>query len=128
CNSPWYCVTCTRNKRERMKASMANRKTRSESGYFRPINAERWWQQRSHSLVQVAIKRGFLPNLKTGEYACMDCGAVAVEYDHRDYGRPFDVDPVCRSCNKQRGTAIWPTAERFLFERVGTPQATERAA
>lgn len=102
-----------------MKAAMALRKVRSSSGYFRPFNAERWWQARSHSMVSAAVKKGLLPNLRTGEYACSDCGGVALEYDHRDYGRPFDVDPVCRSCNKQRGTAIWPVAERFDFKKIG---------
>lgn len=118
CDSPHYCVTCARIKRERFLSACASRKERSQSGYFRPFNAERWWQQRSHSLVQQAIKRGLLPNLKGGDFACCDCGGVAHEYDHRDYGRPFDVEPVCRSCNKQRGTATWPTDERFRFRKI----------
>jgi hypothetical protein len=37
---------------------------------------------------------------------CVDCGAPAVFYDHRDYDKPFDVVPVCRSCNIRRGTAM----------------------
>lgn len=121
CASPRTCIACARSKRERMVASLALRSARrleSGSGYFRPLDAERWWQQRSHAAVQGAVKRGLLPNLKTGEYACTDCGGVAHEYDHRDYARPFDVEPVCRSCNKQRGTASWPTAERFAFVKL----------
>ena len=117
CASPYYCVTCARNKRDRMMLIVRNR-TRPEGGYFRPFNAERWWQQRSHALVHAAIKRGLLPNLKAGGYACADCGKTALEYDHRDYGRPFDVEPVCRSCNKRRGTAIWPDATRFNFALI----------
>jgi hypothetical protein len=54
-----------------------------------------------------------LPSLKTGEYACVDCGGVALEYDHRDYGRPVEVEPVCRSCNKRRGRAKWPQPREF---------------
>lgn len=128
CNSPHCCVTCTRIKRERFMAACADRKKRSQSSYFRPFNAERWWQQRSHSLVQQAIKRGLLPSLKCGDFACADCGGVAHEYDHRDYGQPFDVEPVCRSCNKQRGTAVWPTEERFQFRKVGPAPADRQEA
>ncbi len=122
CDSPHYCETCLNNKqirqREAAKRGVEQRRN-SQSGYFRPFNAERWWQQRCHSLVNQAIKRGLLPSLRSGGYACVDCGEVACEYDHRDYGRPFDVAPVCRSCNKQRGTAIWPDATRFEFKRFG---------
>ncbi len=128
CDTPHYCVACARKKKERMRLAMANRKSRSQSSYFRPLNAERWWQQRCHSLIKTAVGRGLLPNLKTGQYACADCGGVAHEYDHRDYGRPFDVEPVCRSCNKQRGTATWPTNERFQFPRIGHPEGRADAA
>lgn len=117
CPNPWSCATCKEKKRERLMDSIRNRRPRTDaSGYFRPQDAERWWQHKSHALVQNAIKRGLLPSLKAGNYACVDCGDRALEYDHRDYGRPFDVDPVCRSCNKRRGTAKWPTAERFAFK------------
>jgi hypothetical protein len=39
-------------------------------------------------------------------FACVDCGEPAVAYEHRDYNRPLDVEPVCRSCNGHRGYAI----------------------
>jgi hypothetical protein len=39
---------------------------------------------------------------------CADCGAPATEYDHRDYSRPLDVDPVCRRCNRLRGPGVYP--------------------
>jgi len=29
------------------------------------------------------------------------------EYDHRDYNYPDIVDPVCHSCNKKRGKALF---------------------
>lgn len=38
--------------------------------------------------------------------ACVDCGAVAEVYDHRDYSKPLDVQPVCRSCNLKRGPGL----------------------
>jgi len=55
------------------------------------------------ALVRTAIRRGELAPAITKE--CMDCGTQAVEYDHRDYSKPLDVDPVCHSCNSKRGKA-----------------------
>lgn len=58
----------------------------------------------AHTLVAMAIKRGDLR--KATEFACVDCGAPAREYDHRDYNKPLEVEPVCRRCNMKRGPAI----------------------
>lgn len=55
--------------------------------------------------VRAAVQRGDLPSLKTGLVACVDCGARAEHYDHRDYNKPLLVEPVCRICNFQRGPA-----------------------
>lgn len=43
-----------------------------------------------------------------GSVPCVDCGATAEVYDHRDYTRPLDVDPVCMCCNAKRGSAYVP--------------------
>lgn len=59
---------------------------------------------RAMAAVYAAIREGVL--LHPTECKCVDCGAQAHQYDHRDYRRPLDVDPVCRSCNKRRGPAI----------------------
>jgi hypothetical protein len=40
------------------------------------------------------------------DFDCTDCGNPAQVYDHRDYNKPFDVEPVCLVCNYQRGAAI----------------------
>lgn len=40
------------------------------------------------------------------DHQCADCGRPAEQYDHRDYNKPLDVQPVCRSCNVMRGCAI----------------------
>jgi len=77
------------------------------------------WRLRAAAAVKAAVKFGVLPQLADGEYACVDCGGIATQYDHRDYARALDVEPVCRSCNNHRGTAAWPTADRFQFKRVG---------
>lgn len=61
-------------------------------------------REEAMSAVAQAIKTGKLlhPSLLT----CADCNGQAIEYDHRDYGRPLDVAPVCRRCNLLRGPAI----------------------
>lgn len=57
----------------------------------------------AHKLVAMAIRLGFLRTIS--ECVCVDCGARATDYDHRDYSKPLDVDPVCRPCNFRRGPA-----------------------
>ena len=57
------------------------------------------------SVIAKARKAGQLPDLSAGSIACVDCGRPAQVFDHRDYSRPMDVDPVCRSCNSRRGSA-----------------------
>lgn len=54
-------------------------------------------------MVNAAVKRGIIPSLKVGDVACVDCGGVADRYDHRNYARPLDVEPVCAACNQLRG-------------------------
>lgn len=53
--------------------------------------------------VRKAVAIGMLP--KASSRSCTDCGRPATEHDHRDYRRPLDVQPVCRSCNLLRGPA-----------------------
>lgn len=59
--------------------------------------------QQARLAVQQAVKRGQLPRPDT--QTCVDCGEQAKEYDHRDYGDPLNVEPVCRRCNRLRPTA-----------------------
>lgn len=66
------------------------------------------YMDRAHKLVSVAVLIGRLPS-KLGKL-CVDCGAPAHAYDHRDYARPLDVEPVCRACNHRRGPATFPMA------------------
>ena len=37
---------------------------------------------------------------------CVDCGRSADSYDHRDYFKPLQAEPVCNGCNRRRGSAI----------------------
>ncbi len=59
------------------------------------------------SAVAKAVRKGDLR--PASAFACADCGGAASQYDHRDYTKPLQVVPVCRSCNVMRGPAdVWP--------------------
>jgi hypothetical protein len=57
--------------------------------------------------VKRAISEGKL--LNPSSLKCVDCGKPAFCYDHRDWSKPLDVEPVCRSDNNRRGAAknLW---------------------
>lgn len=57
----------------------------------------------AQSAVHCAIRDGSLPSPRG--LRCADCGCPAIEYEHRDYNRPLEVEPICRSCNLLRGPA-----------------------
>jgi Fe-S-cluster-containing dehydrogenase component len=61
-------------------------------------------------VVARAVKDGKLPSARTK--LCVDCGARAQGYDHRDYDEPLRVVPVCHTCNARRGPAIWMSRSR----------------
>lgn len=54
--------------------------------------------------LQKAIRAGEIP--PANGLQCVDCGAPANVYDHRDYTKPLAVEPVCRACNWHRGPAV----------------------
>lgn len=63
---------------------------------------------RAAQIVCRAIKSGKLPKLK-GLF-CADCKTrPAISYEHRDYSKPLEVEPICRRCNLRRGPAILST-------------------
>ena len=64
---------------------------------------------KAHRQVKKAITSGILVSVK--ELKCLDCGNQAEIYDHKDYNKPLEVEPVCRSCNRIRGSAIPLTKE-----------------
>lgn len=72
---------------------------------------------RAHAAVRYAIHRGVLPHAST--QTCVDCGNRAQDYDHRDYHKPLEVDPVCHSCNVRRGPAIGSDALDGPAARAG---------
>lgn len=72
--------------------------------------------QLAQSAVAGARRRGELADPRT--LACADCGGIATEYDHRDYGEPLKVEAVCRGCNARRGKAIpkqWVPGEWLAY-------------
>lgn len=62
-------------------------------------------QSKAIAAVTKAKKKGVLTALPDGVTSCSDCGKPATCYDHRDYNKPLEVDPVCSSCNRKRGPA-----------------------
>jgi len=67
-------------------------------------------RSRAHSIVWKAKKAGLLPKFD-GSILCTDCEVCATEYDHRNYFKPLEVEPVCHSCNVKRGPAYPFTIE-----------------
>lgn len=85
---------------------MTKRGPRSD---FELSDRDRLFRQAQYK-VRVAIKRGDLKPIR--DCICADCGAPAWCYDHRDYNRPLDVEPVCRTDNLRRGPGLpFPTEE-----------------
>ena len=77
-------------------------------------------QRRHRALyaVTVAVATGVLPSLRSGALPCKDCGRSATQYDHRDYAKPLEVEPVCGRCNLKRSAAkgiVW--RERSAYRR-----------
>lgn len=63
----------------------------------------RQMQLEAMSRVSLAVRNGYLPRVST--LKCVDCGAQAAAYEHRDYSKPLEVEAVCRPCNRKRGPA-----------------------
>lgn len=63
-------------------------------------------RQKAANLVMREVYAGRLPRLSQVEVLCVDCGEKrARHYEHRNYGKPLDVRPVCPSCNHKSGKA-----------------------
>lgn len=63
-----------------------------------------WPMCTARSILFIEVRAGRIANPKT--LKCVDCGKRAQCYDHRDYAKPLEVNPVCRSCNKFRGPGL----------------------
>ena len=63
--------------------------------------------------VRTAVRRGDLEHISS--QLCVDCGSQAKHYDHRDYDKPLDVEPVCISCNHKRGKALGKHDKKYTL-------------
>lgn len=58
----------------------------------------------AHRRIKHLIKEGRMET-HLGR-ACVDCGAPAVFHDIRNYSKPEEGVPICKSCNTLRGSGI----------------------
>lgn len=75
--------------------------------------------------VHRAVARGELRPAK--DCKCVDCNGQAAVYEHRDYAKPLEVDPVCRGCNRRRGSAA-NNPHPVFDPRWRKPMPTSQAA
>jgi hypothetical protein len=73
---------------------------------------------KARNIVSTLVRAGLLT--KPAELACTDCGCPATCYDHRDYLKPTEVEPVCNECNAIRGSA----KNRFPWQDAQTGLVT----
>ena len=85
-----YCISCAFDSSSRA----VWRKSR------KPANDN----EKAREITKCAVKVGFLPH--PTDFLCADCQQPAKCYDHRDYNKPLDVEPVCMSCNAKRGRGV----------------------
>jgi len=80
---------------------------------------------RAYNMVSVAVRKGDLPHISTQK--CVDCGAKAQHYDHRDYSKPLDVEPTCQKCNIKRGKAK-PAKDGQIIANFQLPSSLKKRA
>lgn len=77
--------------------------TERDKYYPRKFRQEKPLAVKAHQKVANAVHAGRIP--RADSQKCVDCGGRAYCYDHRDYTKPLEVEPVCGGCNKKRGPA-----------------------
>lgn len=77
-------------------------KLKEQARYFWESVRTKMWDAKAE--VYKAVRRGDLPRVST--LKCLDCGAPATCYDHRDYDKPLEVQPVCGRHNILRGAGL----------------------
>jgi hypothetical protein len=102
--APWGCEECGGPVVTAVKAGPFPRRCQNCPKKKPAADRSRYFRL-AHAYVSTAIYNGDLPKLD-GSVPCTDCGGAAVEYDHRDYKRPMEVEPVCKSCNQLRGPGL----------------------
>lgn len=75
---------------------------------------------KARNAVTTAIRKGKLPRLTGSLVRCVDCEEFAECYDHRDYAKPLEVEPVCHKCNLKRDKAEnWVESSRLMIRLIG---------
>ena len=84
-------------------------------------------------LIARARRDGFIDSPKN--HKCVDCGSMATVWEHRDYNKPYSVEPTCQSCNVKRGSAKCDHKKmcdqfgddyvKFVVRRTSTSRAAE---
>lgn len=88
------------------------------------MSGDRFFMYKAQNAVTTAVQQQRLPRIKT--LTCVDCGRQAQHYDHRDYLKPLEVEPVCASCNIRRGQGL--NRDRLGLERIVTYQKKRKGA
>lgn len=102
--NPRYCVVC-----ERKIPRTTGRGASHYCGFTCSYAVGEARDLRVSRVTAREIKQGRM--LPARAYKCVDCGAQAKDYDHREYLKPLQVVPVCRGCNLRRG----PTTDVKAF-------------
>lgn len=58
-------------------------------------------EKKAYGKISWAIKQNEIP--RPSVFRCFDCPSRAEVYDHRDYLKPYEIEPVCKICNYKRG-------------------------
>lgn len=84
-----------------------------------PDSCPGFYTARNRAIAAIGhmINLGRLPH--AFQRTCVDCGVSAQVYDHRDYSKPYEVDPVCQKCNLARGRAKWLGSNLVLSTTIG---------
>ena len=116
--APWYLDRCSKHhdayvkkcRVRRRRETIAAQKERYAKNGGKVAHVD--MQAMSGTVIGWANRSGWLPVLD-GSIKCVDCGNEATCWEHRDYSRPLDVDPICQSCNVRRG----PAKSRMKWEQ-----------
>ncbi len=103
-NGVWVCVECMRP----VANSIGGRLHRPPRRCREHGAAHTQRIAKQHSVAQYAVSRAIASGQlkRAAEFSCVDCGKPARHYDHREYAKPLQVEPVCQKCNVRRGPAI----------------------
>ncbi len=95
-----------RKNQSSLKGKECQKKYRKENQEKISLRNKLNGNERAKWTIRDLIKKGRLLSLSKNYILCIDCGSRATDYDHRDYNKPLEVEPVCQSCNLKRGRAI----------------------